>query len=245
MQRRIDHSAGRTRDATPALRVVVFGAAGRTGRHIIAQAHAAGHDVTAVTRRPDSIPAHDTLAVLRADATDPAAVDKVVAGADAVLSALGVGYSFKPVSIYSTGTANILHAMQTHGVPRLVVVSSAPLDPAYRASDSWFFTRVMEPLFMRLPGRTTYRDMARMESLVTSSDVAWTIVRSSWLFQSDAVSDYRLVTGTPKGMFTARSDLAAVMLAQLADSRNVRRTIAVNTTENTPGLLTQIWRERR
>jgi hypothetical protein len=133
--------------------------------------------------------------------------------------------------------------MQTHGVQRLVVVSSAPLDPDYRASDSWFFTRVMEPLFMRLPGRTTYRDMARMEALVTSSDVAWTIVRSSWLFQSDAVSDYRVAAGTPSGMYTARPDLAAAMLAQLADGRNVGRTIAVNTTENTPRLLTQIWRE--
>jgi uncharacterized protein YbjT (DUF2867 family) len=224
-------------------RIVVFGASGPTGRHIVAQALAAGHEVAAVTRRPDNIPPRSGLQVIGADATDPTAVEKVVAGADAVLSALGVPFSPKPISIYSTGTATILDAMQVHDVRRLVVVSSAPLDPDYRASDSWLFTHVMEPAFMRRPGRTTYEDMARMESLVTASGLDWTVIRSSWLFESGAVSDYRLVDGTPRGMYTARPDLAAAMLAQLTEGRYLGRTVAVNTTEGTPGLLAQIWRE--
>lgn len=225
------------------MRIMIFGASGATGRHLIGQALPAGHEVVAVTRRPDSIPPQHHLRVVGADATDPAAVEEVVAGADAVLSVLGVPYSRKPISIYSTGIANILNAMDIHGVHRLVVVSSAPLDPDYRASSSWFFTRVMEPLFMRRPGRTTYEDMTRMESLVTPSGVDWTIVRSSWLFEADAVTDYRLVDSTPEGMYTARPDLAAAMLAQLTDHRYLRRIIAVNTTVGTPHLVTQIWRE--
>lgn len=225
------------------MRIVVFGASGPTGRRILAQARPAGHEVVAVTRRPDSIPPQDHVRVVAADATDLAAVDQVVAGADAVLSAFGVPYSRTPIDLYSTGLANILTAMDAHAVRRLVVVSSAPLDPDYRASDSWLFTRVMEPLFMRRRGRTTYEDMTRMESLVTSSGVDWTIVRSSWLFEADAVTDYRLTTGTPKGMYTARSDLAAALLAQLTDNAHLRRIVAVNTTVGTPGLITQIWRE--
>lgn len=225
------------------IRIAIFGASGRTGRHLIAQGLAAGVEVTAITRNPDSIPPQDRLRVTGADVSDATAVKKAVADADAVLTALGVRYSLKPISIYSTGIANIVDAMGVLGVRRLVVVSSAPLDPAYRAGDSWLFTRVMEPLFMRLPGRTTYDDMARMESHVTASGVDWTIVRSSWLFDADAVSDYRLVTGTPTGMYTSRPDLAAAMLAQLTERRYLRRVVAVNTTEGTPRLLRQIWNE--
>jgi len=225
------------------MRVVVFGASGPTGRRIVDQAVAGGNRVVAVTRRPERIAERDRVTVVGADAADRRAVDEAVAGSDAVLSALGVPYGRKPISIYSTGVANIVLAMEGHGVRRLVVVSSAPLDPDYLASDSWMFSRILEPLFMRRPGRTTYEDMARMEAVVRSSKLDWTVVRSSWLFEADQVSDYRLAEGTAEGMYTARSDLAAAMLAQLGDERFKRRTVAVNTTAGTPGLITQIWRE--
>lgn len=225
------------------MRLTIFGASGGTGRRLVEQALAAGHNVTAVTRHPASIPPRDELSVVGADVADEDGVDASIAGADAVLSALGVSYSRKPISVYSQGATNIIAAMHRHGVKRLVVVSSAPLDPGYRASDSFFFTRVLEPLLMRRPGRTTYDDMRRMESLVLASDLDWTIIRSCWLFDAAAVTDYRLTENSASGMFTARADLAASMLAQLDDDRFIRKAAGVTTTTGTPGIIQQIWRE--
>jgi putative NADH-flavin reductase len=225
------------------MRLTVFGANGPTGRLLVDQALAAGDRVTAVTRHPDSIPPRDRLSVVGADVADAHAVDAAIAGSDAVLSALGVSYSRKPITVYSQGATNIIAAMHRHGVKRLVVVSSAPLDPAYRPSDSLFFTRVLEPLFMRRPGRTTYDDLRRMESLVRASDLDWTIIRSCWLFDAAAVTDYRLAENSAGGMFTARADLAASMLAQLADDRFIRRVVGVTTTAGTPSIIRQVWRE--
>jgi putative NADH-flavin reductase len=225
------------------MQLTVFGASGKTGRQLVDQALAAGHRVTAVTRRPASIPPRDGLSVVGADAADADAVEATIAGGDAVLSALGVSYSRKPIRVYSQGATNIIAAMHRHGVKRLVLVSSAPLDPAYRASDSWFFTRVLEPLFMRRPGRTTYDDMRRMESLVGASELDWTIIRSCWLFDAAAVTDYRLAEHSAGGMFTARADLAASMLAQLDDDRFTRKVVGVTTTAGTPSIIQQIWRE--
>jgi putative NADH-flavin reductase len=222
--------------------LTVFGASGGTGRRLIEQALAARHQVIAVTRHSPSLPPRTGLTVVGADVADADAVDATVAGTDAVLSAVGVSYSRKPITVYSQSATNITAAMRRHGVKRLVVVSSAPLDPAYRASDSLFFTRVMEPLFMRRPGRTTYDDMRRMESLVRASDLDWTIIRSCWLFDG-AVTDYRLIEGSAAGMFTARADLAASMLAQLTDDRFIRKVIGVTTTAGTPSIVRQIWRE--
>jgi putative NADH-flavin reductase len=224
------------------MRLTVFGASGGTGRWLLEQALGVGHQVTAVTRRPASIPPRDWLSVVGADVADVDAVDVTIAGSDAVLSALGVSYSRKPITVYSQGATNIIAAMHRHGVKRLVVVSSAPLDPAYRPSDSLFFTRVLEPLFMRRPGRTTYDDMRRMESLVRAGDLDWTIIRSCWLFDAAGVTDYRLAEDSAGGMFTARADLAASMLAQLTDDRFIRKAVGVSTTVGTPSIIRQIWR---
>jgi putative NADH-flavin reductase len=225
------------------MRLIIFGASGATGRRLVEQALQAGHDVTAVTRRPESIPPRDRLRVVRTDVADAHAVEAAIVGGDAVLSALGVSYSRKPISVYSQGATNIVAAMSHHGVKRLVVVSSAPLDPAYRASDSFFFTRVLEPVFMRIPGRTLYDDLRRMEAVVRASDLDWTIIRSRWLFDAAAVTDYRLAEHSVDGMFTSRADLAASMLAQLGDDRYVRTVVGVTTTVGTPSVIRQIWRE--
>ena len=225
------------------MRVVIFGASGRTGRQLTSQARASGHDVVAVTRRSETIRPGDGLSVAVADATDAAAVDAAVAGGDAVVSALGVRYTGKPVTVYSAGTANIIAAMNNHGVRRLIVTGTAALDPGYRASDSVFFTRVMEPLFMRLPGRTVYADNQRMEALIEASGLDWTIVRACWLFNAAGVSGYQVIEGTIHGMYTGRADLAACLLAQLADKSYVDKEIGVVTTAGTPGLARQIWSE--
>lgn len=80
------------------MRIAIFGANGPTGRLLTAQALAAGHQVTAVTRHPGGIPPHTGLRVAEADATDAGTVSAAVAGSDAVVSALGVPYSRRPVS---------------------------------------------------------------------------------------------------------------------------------------------------
>jgi putative NADH-flavin reductase len=225
------------------MRITACGANGPTGRRLVDQALAAGHRVVAVTRHPDDISSRVGLTVAGAEVSDADAVDAAVAGSDAVLSALGVSYSRKPIKVYSLGTRNNIAPINRHVLTRLVVVSTAAIDPDYRPSDSFFYTRVVEPLFMRRPGRTLYEDNARMEALVQASDMNWTIVRSCWLFDCVAVTPYQLSGGSAQGMFTARSDLAACMLAQLIDDRFVRKVVAVNTTIGTPSMIRQIWRE--
>jgi putative NADH-flavin reductase len=225
------------------MHVVIFGAAGRTGRQLVEQALAAGHQVTAVTRRSAAVAPRPGLAVVTADVADPAGVDRAVAGSDAVLSSLGAALSRKPVTLYSQGTANIVAAMRRHGVSRLIAVTSSVMDPTWRPSGEFFFNNVMDPLVNRRMGRTAHADMRRMEALVRGSDLAWTLVRPSGLFDHPGVTRYTLAEDVADGLFTARSDLAASMLAQLADDRFAGRAMAVITTEVRPSIARLIWRE--
>jgi|SRR5579859_1493919 len=229
------------------MKVVIFGANGPTGQLLTKQALAEGHAVTAVTRHPEAFPLHhERLQVMGGDVFDKKLVERAVAGQAAVLSSLGVPFTFKPVSVYSQGMANIVQAMRQGGVRRLVCVSSSAADAETRYHDSgggFFFEKIMKPLIINTMGRTMYADMARMEKLVMDSQLDWTIVRPSGLFATLAVTDYKVAETVIRGTYTSRADLADCMLKQATSDRNVRKIVAVATVAEQPNMLKLITTE--
>ena len=76
------------------MKIALIGASGRTGRIVVTDALARGHQVVAVTRADGaSEPDDDKLINARADARDVDALKRALVGADAVVSALGVASS--------------------------------------------------------------------------------------------------------------------------------------------------------
>ncbi|WP_427892104.1 NAD(P)-dependent oxidoreductase [Kribbella sp. GL6] len=226
------------------MRLTLFGAHGGTGLHLTRQALAADHTVVAVTRRPAEFPVSDPrLTVVGADVNDPEAVAGAVDGADAVLSALGVPFTRRPVTIYSRGTANIVAGMRRHGVERIVVISSVSTDPHPHAEAGFLMNRVIQPLVTATIGRTTYADMRRMEADLRATTLDWTVVRPAGLYNADRVTAYRLEEDRTDGFRTSRADLAAAVLAQLDTSEWVRRNVVVTTSDGAPTLLQLMFGE--
>ena len=128
------------------MRLTIFGASGRTGRQVVAQALAAGHDVTAVVRDPGRlpVPAQDGLRAAVATFDDSAAVLAAVTGADAVVDALGTP-ARTPTTLRVDAARVIIAAMREAGVRRLVVVSASG---AHTTGDE---------LHVRLPGEAATR----------------------------------------------------------------------------------------
>lgn len=220
------------------MRIVIFGANGPTGRLLTGQALAAGHDIVAFTRRPGDFPVtHDRLTTVGGDVYDPAAVDRAVAGADAVLSALGVPFTRKPITTYSAGVANIVAAMHRHGVRRIAVVSSSAVDPHPYPDAGFLFNRVLQPFITGVLGRTLYEDMRAMEDLLSASDLDWTIVRPSGLFDLPHRTDYTIAAQRAEGRFTSRTDLAACLLGLAESDHHLRTVVGVVTTTDNPGIL--------
>jgi len=225
------------------MRLVIFGANGQTGRLLTQQALDAGHTVVAVTRRPDDFPiAHPALTVGGADVHDAAALVDIVAGADAVLSTLGVSFTREPVDTYSVGTRNIVAAMQTVGTRRLAIVSSAAVDHYPERTGAPFAMRLVEPIITRTIGKTVYDDMRRMETIVRESGLDWTIVRPSGLFDLPFVTEYIAGEVDPVGTFTSRTDLADYLL-RLASDTGDQDTVVISTTVDTPTMWQMIRRE--
>lgn len=229
------------------MNIVIFGANGPTGRLLTEQALAVGHAVTAFTRQAAAFPIqHEHLRVIQGDALDPVAVDAVVTGQNAVLSVLGTRYSRKPITLYSTATANMIKAMSEHNVRRFVCVSSSVTDPTMRSRDTGggvVFEKVLKPFIANVVGKTMYADLLTMEQMVIASDLDWTIVRPSGLFDTATVTQYQMAEGFLRERFTSRADLAACMLEQATGDWYVRKAVAVATVAVKPHMVKLILKE--
>jgi uncharacterized protein YbjT (DUF2867 family) len=226
------------------MKLAVFGANGPTGRLLTQQALDENQDVVAFTRRPDAFPIeHPHLEIVGGDVHDAAAVVGAIDGTDAVLSTLGVPFAKTPVTVYSDGITNIVAGMRAAGIKRLACVTSSAVEPHPEPLGGLIFQKVMQPYVVNKLGKTVYDDMRRLEAIVSDSDLAWTIVRPSGLFEAPAVSDYAVALDHIGYRFTARIDLADCLLRQALDDTYVRSTIAVATPDAKPSMLKLIWQE--
>ena len=197
------------------MRIAVFGATGGTGDQVVRQALDRGHRVVALVRSPEAVRiSHERLRVVRGDVLRPATVEPAVVGADAVISALGIGYRRHATTVYSAGTAAIIGAMASNDVKRLVVVSTSSIDPPGPGRPAeWLVARcLLHPLLHR-----PYTDIARMERCVRASGLDWTIVRAARLTNGRPAGTYRTAVDArlPDCWSISRADLAAYLLDEL------------------------------
>jgi putative NADH-flavin reductase len=218
------------------MKLTLAAATGATGRLVLAQALDAGHEVTAVVRSPGKLPSGVTAVQADLSRPDPAVLATAVAGADAVISALGAT-SKAEAGVAETGTRALIAAMEQTGTRRLVVLSAAPIgtvptaarpDKPRREPGVGLALGLLTPVIKRVLA-DHYADLAAMEDAVLDSGLDWTIVRPPQLTDKPAKGAWRTTRGhhPPKGWKIARADLAAAMLGAAADPAAVRQVLGV------------------
>lgn len=207
------------------MRLIIFGASGVTGQHLVQQALAQNHRVTAFARRPDSILAAPApgLTVVTGDVFNGAAVSNAISAHDAVLSALGAR-NLGRSNLLEVGIRNILAGMKNSGVQRIIVLGASGAVPGaakHQGIATRLFLRIVENTALREPFRSQ-RDQERL--LAASADL-YTIVRPPRLLNRPAIGHYRVQEdGLPPGGLTIpRADVADFMLRQLTDSTWIRK----------------------
>jgi putative NADH-flavin reductase len=204
------------------LRLLMLGATGRTGRELLAGALDQGHEVTALVRDPRRLTVqHERLHVLVGSVTDPATVEKTVAGHDVVLCALGPRSAGELVrsGLMRASVPALVSAMKRHGVHRLILLSALGVGESARHAPT--VPRLAFATILRQVGK----DKERAEQTVRSSQLEWTILYPPGLRNGPATGSYRhgeslKLSGSPK---ISRADVAHFMLAQLTDDRYVRK----------------------
>jgi biliverdin reductase/flavin reductase len=170
--------------------IAVFGSTGATGRLLVEQALQRDLVVTAVARRPEAVGSVDRrLRVVGAALTESDRLADALAGADAVVSMLGVSslrQARRGTNVYTTGTRAIVDGMIRARVSRLVVLSSSGVRA--QAGDSWFYTHILRQYFLA----PVYADIRAMEEELSRTDLRWTVVRAPYLTGHDERVDYRV-----------------------------------------------------
>lgn len=212
------------------MRLTIFGASGTTGRHVVQQAVASGHHVTAVVRNPEVLKheEHQTgqVEVVVADVMRPAAITPHIEHADAVVSTLGTrGNPMRATTVCSDAIDSIIEAMQTTGVRRLLAMSAADFGNA--PADGVLMRYVARPLVLGfLHG--SLRDLRLMEGKLVASGLDWTVVRAPQLLNRQR-DEYRASVGhrLPRAWFARRADVADFLVQNLQNSATFRQFAAV------------------
>jgi uncharacterized protein len=109
------------------MKVALIGATGFVGSRLLNEALDRGHEVTAIVRRTDKLPAHPGLTAKQADVNDVDALAALLADHDAVISAYNPDRE-TPSDVFGrmvAGAKSIIAATKKAGVKRLLVVGGA------------------------------------------------------------------------------------------------------------------------
>jgi uncharacterized protein YbjT (DUF2867 family) len=216
------------------MKIIVIGATGGSGRATVEQLLAEGHEVTAFSRRADRIGiASDRLRVVNGDAMDPADVGAAVRGHDAVIVTLGItenpirvrllGPARTPIDVRSTGTRNVIAAMQEHGVRRLVVQTT------YGVGDTRDRLGFIDAMFFALLLRPQIADTEVQNELVHGSGLDWVIAQPVHL--TDDAQDampFVSITGETGKMKVSRNSVARFLTSAIVSSNFLRREVAIS-----------------
>lgn len=198
------------------MKLIIIGATGTVGRHVVQQALAEGHQVTAFARNPANLGLqHAQLRLWAGDVLDLAAVTQAVVGQDAVVCVLGSGKKLTG-TVRSQGTQTIIRAMQQTGVRRLICQSTLGVGESW-GSLNFYWKYIMFGLILR----DVFADHERQEAYVRQSDLDWTIVRPGAFLEGDRTGHYRHGfpgTDTTSQLKIARADIADFILKQLTDT---------------------------
>ena len=127
------------------MRIAIPGASGRTGRHLVDQALAAGLEVSAFVRDASKLPReHERLRIERGDAMDPAAVEAAVRGNDAVISVI------LPASPGGVPAAPLTRVVQESGLDWTIVRMAGPSNaPGTGYIDAGYVSKVVRTRIAR------------------------------------------------------------------------------------------------
>ncbi|MBD1426196.1 SDR family oxidoreductase [Sphingobacterium arenae] len=207
------------------MNIIVFGATGTVGTEIVKQALEKGYDVTAFLRNPEKMTSlnHPNLRVYTGDVTNAEEVKNAVKNHDAVFCALGDGRIGK---IRALGTLNIVHAMNSVSVRKLICLSTLGIGDSY-GNLNFIWKHIMFGMLLK----KAFNDHKLQEEYIRNSDLDYTIVRPS------ALTDGAITRGYAIGfdekykklnLKISRADVADFMLRQLHRDDYLKKAVSIS-----------------
>ena len=203
------------------MKLVVFGASRGAGLEVVKQALNAEHAVIAFVRSPSNLQIqHPNLTVFQGDALDADAVEKAIAGQEAVVSTLGATRPPVP-HMMETSARNIVAGMKKHGVYRIVSTTGAGVR---QPEDQPKFIDHLIGILLNLLAREVVMDSAANVRVIQASELDWTVIRFPRLTDGEHTGKYRVgYVDKDSSSQLSRADAADFVLKELVEKKWVRK----------------------
>jgi|ERR1035437_8016716 putative NADH-flavin reductase len=200
------------------MKVVIFGANGKTGLQLVEQALAKGHQVIAYIRRPGSVLIDNPkLKVVVGNLNETLKMKDAISGCDACISALGGGSLTKHSPEVMNGIDNIVSIIEKARVHRFIYLSSLGV-----GESRYYMNPIVRFIVCNIIVRVPMADHAVNEQRIKKSNLNWTLVRAGSLTDGQLTGNYKYGTDKfkLKGNPTiSRANVASFMLQQLTDTK--------------------------
>ncbi|KKK35384.1 hypothetical protein WN59_00685 [Salinicoccus sediminis] len=204
------------------MKILLLGATGRVGSHILNHALEGGHHVNALVRNTDKIGIYDEkLDITPGNVLNRESIREAIEGADLVISALGTDGG----TTLSESMPLILEAMQQEGVERIITIGTAGIlesraEPGklrYQSSES------------RRRTTRAAREHHKVYELLESSGLDWTIVCPTYLPDGEYTGKYRVERNflPENGKSISVPDTAEFAFRQIEDDSYVKSRVGI------------------
>lgn len=205
------------------MKIIIFGATGRTGLLLLNQALERGHTVTAFIRNPKKITmSHSHLKIVKGDIANAESVGYAVRGHDIIINTLGVRFGGK-VQVCTISTSHILAAMKQYQIRRLIVLSGAASGKSLQHLKG--FTKWFAEMYAKFGDGNAVRDKNNQYKLILDANVDYTIVSAPWLSNGKLTKKYQEGEDLQMKMFKkiSRADVAHFILTIAEHDNYVRK----------------------
>lgn len=192
------------------MQIVVMGASGRTGNHILRQAVGMGYDVTAFVRHPNRLAlSHERLRVRVGDVNDPYSVERTLQYGDAVIHVISpqADASYQE---YIRGISTTIAALQKHHIRRFISVHHSHVKVPNQRDK--FGTQLSRMIARPYSPKALRADQGAVEHIYTSG-LDWTMVLAHQLTDEAFTGQYHVSTDyTRINTRVSRANLADFLL---------------------------------
>jgi uncharacterized protein YbjT (DUF2867 family) len=214
------------------MKILLLGATGRTGIHIIQEAIKRGYKISAIARNPEKLKDYE-IDITRGTPYDYKTVEKAIKGCEAVINTLNVSRKSDnpwaplaaPKDLISRSASNAVKAMEKAGIKRFVALSTIG------AGRSWKKTPVILKFIVSISNlRHAFLDHGKQEQILENSAMDYTICRAPML--SAEINNSGAVA-TPEGekpasRFLSRNSAAEFFLDIIENNEYIRQAVSLS-----------------